>query len=307
MKFCLMSVIALTVLTTFVACKKDSDPTTDPDTEMTIHSDDQVRVSNEMDAVANDANIAVESNSTFSGRLQNPNSLICDATLAVDISANLKKITITYDGTNCSGTRTRTGAVVLSMATGVLWKDAGAVLTVSYENLKITRVSDNKSITINGTHAITNVSGGRLSDLATQISITHTINSSNMAITFDDNSQRTWQVARQRMFTYNNGLVITITGMHTDGNNTHISEWGTTRLGNAFTTSIAQSLVIRQDCNFQLTNGEIRHDRLLTSSTVTFGLDATGNPTSCPGAGTYYFKLHWTGAGGNAHNIIRPY
>lgn len=193
------------------------------------------------------------------------------------------------------------------MPAGIHWKDVGAILTVTYQNLKITRISDNKSITINGTHAITNVSGGRLIDLASQNSITHRINSSNMAITFDDGAQRTWQVARKRVFTYNNGIAITITGEHTDGNITNIAEWGTTRFGSTFTTSITDPLVIRQDCNFRLTNGQIKHNRLSASSTVTFGLNANGIAVTCPGTGSYYFQLLWTGIGGNTYNVILPY
>jgi len=41
--------------------------------------------------------------------------------------------------------------IVLSMAQGVRWRDAGAQLNISFQNFKITRLSDNKSITINGT------------------------------------------------------------------------------------------------------------------------------------------------------------
>lgn len=67
----LLSVITLTVLTTFSACKKDSDSPGDPEAEIATHTDDQVRFSTETNAVANDANIAVESNTAFSGRVEN--------------------------------------------------------------------------------------------------------------------------------------------------------------------------------------------------------------------------------------------
>jgi hypothetical protein len=127
-----------------------------------------------------------------------------------------------------------------------------------------------------------------------------------MTITFDDNSQRTWNVARKKVFTYDNGAVLTITGNHTDGNNNQIAEWGTNRFGNAFTTSITQPLVFRQDCLFRLTGGEVKHQGFATA-TVTFGLDANGAATSCPGTGHYYYKLSWTGPAGNTHNIILPY
>jgi hypothetical protein len=192
------------------------------------------------------------------------------------------------------------------MPAGMHWKDAGAVLTVNIQNLKIKRLSDNKSITINGSHTVTNVNGGLLVQLPTLNNITHTIASSNMTITFDDNTQRAWQVARKRVFTYNNGVVLTITGNHTSGNNTGIAEWGTNRFGHAFTSSITSPLVFRQDCSLRLTSGQIKHEGFATA-TVTFGLDVSGNPTSCPGSGHYYLKLSWTGPAGNTHNMILPY
>lgn len=187
------------------------------------------------------------------------------------------------------------------------WKDAGAVLTVNIQQLKITRVRDNKSIIINGTKTITNVSGGRLSDLATRGSITHTISGTALSVTFDNGTQRTWQEAKKRVFTYNNGIVITTTGMHTDGAVSGISEWGINRFGNAFVTAISQPLVVRQDCDYRLVSGEVTHGKLVADVVVTFGLNAAGEATSCPGTGNYYFKIVWKGINGVTKTIILPY
>jgi hypothetical protein len=302
-KFRLLSVIALIVFTSLVSCKKDVVLKFDTSTEVQTHSDDQTNVSNDMDDIANDVNVAVESSSTFSGKMENIKS-ICNATAVYDSVSNPRKITVTYGGANCYGTHSRTGVIVLSMATGTHWKDAGAVLTVTVTNLKITRLIDNKSITINGTQTFTNVSGGLMFNLASLQSITHTI-SGNMSITFDDNSVRAWQVARKRVFTYSGGIVITITGNHTDGNNTQIAEWGSNRYGHSFTTSITEPLVIRQDCDFRLTSGQVTHEGFATAI-ATFGLDANGNATSCPGTGHYNFKLEWVGLSGSK-SVILPY
>jgi hypothetical protein len=305
--FRLLPVLTLALLTTFTACKKeDSKSTTDSSAELTTHADDQNRVSTQLDAVANDASLAIESSAAYSGRMQNPPLLICDATASFDSVSNPRKITLTYNGTSCNGSYTRTGTVVVSMPAIVHWKDQGATITVTYQNLKVTRLSDNKSITINGSHSIMNISGGLLYNLSTQQSITHIVSSSGMSITFDDNTQRTWQVATRRVFTYNNGIVLTITGNNTIGNAEGIAEWGLNRFGHDFTTSITQPLVIRQDCAFRLTSGEVKHEGFGTA-TATFGLDASGNPTSCPGTGHYYFKLSWTGPGGNTASAILPY
>jgi hypothetical protein len=74
--------------------------------------------------------------------------LICDADIVIDTMSNPRKITITFDGTACIPGRTRTGVIVVSMNQGVRWKDAGAQLYVSFQNFKITRTLDNKSITL---------------------------------------------------------------------------------------------------------------------------------------------------------------
>lgn len=292
----------------FTACKKDSSANTD--TEIATHSDDQSRIDAESDAVANDADIALESSSAFTGRLHGTDGvqgIICDATVELNTSANPRTITITYNGTNCAGNRTRTGTVVISMDQGVQWKNAGAAVNVTFQNLKITRVSDNKSITINGTLTYTNVNGGLLINLPTLGSITHSITSSNMAVTFDNGSQRTWQVAKQRVFSYDGGVIITTTGTHTDGNATGIVEWGTNRFGRAFATSITEPLVVKQDCNFRLTSGKVKHVTPAVTATATFGLNASGEPATCPGTGNYYCKVVWNGPNGNTLTAIFPY
>ncbi len=309
MKSMIRSFIAVLSLSfVIISCQKDKSNTDDNSAaEISTHSDDQSRFSSEIDAVANDANLMIEATSGFAGRGQEVQSLICDATVVVDTVSNPRTITITYNGSNCIGNRTRTGVVILSANQGVRWKDAGAIINVSFQNLKITRVSDNKSITINGTQTYTNVSGGLLVNLPTLGTITHTITSSNMSITFDNATQHSWQVARRRVFTYDNGLVVTINGMHTDGNVTNIAEWGTNRFGGTFSTSTLEPIVARQDCNARITSGKLKHITPLITATVTYGLDVAGNPTSCPGTGNYYFKLEWTGPAGNSNSIILPY
>lgn len=304
-----LSALACATAIVFSSCKKDNTPTPDPNPELEVktHSEDQNRVSADLDEVTTEANFALESVPSFSGRVQNTNSL-CGITSAVDTSSATWKIILTYNGNNCAGTHLRTGTVVLSTQPQTRWKDAGAVVTVTFQNLKVKRLSDNKSITLNGAQAFTNVSGGLLFQLPNRQSITHTTTSSNMAITFDDNTQRTWNIARKRVFTLsaNNKLVMTVHGIGTNGNVTNAAEWGVNRFAHPFTTSITQPLVVREDCNFRLTEGEIKHQGFATA-TATFGLNAAGAPTSCPGANPYYYKLVWTGPNGNSVSAVLPY
>ncbi|MBO9681305.1 MAG: hypothetical protein J7502_01310 [Flavisolibacter sp.] len=309
--FRLLPVFTLAIFTTFTACKKDSKPAEESTNELATHADNQSRVSAQIDAVSNDASLAIESSAAYSGgRMQNPPlTTICDATISFDSASNPKKITITYDGTtSCNASYSRTGTVVISMASGVRWKDQGATVTVTYQNLKVKRTIDNKSITINGSHSITNASGGLLYMLLFSQpgqSVTHRV-SGSLTITFDDNTQRTWEIAHRRVFSSENGkFVLTVTGDKT--NTEGVAEWGTNRFGNAFTTSITQPLVIRQDCAFRLVSGQVKHEGFGTA-TATFGLDANGNPASCPGAaGHYYYKLVWTGPNGGSLSATLPY
>lgn len=301
---------ALSLAIVFTSCKKDN--TRDGDTtiiaeQAATHTDDQSRFSSEIDAVANDADLALETSSGFAGRPGDIQGLICGATVNVDTTTDPRTITITYDGSNCAGNRTREGAVIISMPQGVHWKNAGAALTVTFQSLKITRVSDNKSITINGSQTYTNVSGGLLINILSLGTITHTITSDGLSVTFDDNSQRTWQVAKERIFTFSEGLVISTSGTHTEGNDNHVAEWGTNRFGKAFSSSTIEPIIVRQSCNARITSGAVKHSTAGFTATATFGLDASGNPTSCPGAGHYYYKLVWTGPNGNSASIILPY
>ncbi|TMI62925.1 MAG: hypothetical protein E6H07_16110 [Bacteroidetes bacterium] len=306
MKKHILVLSALAVTLVFSSCKKETTKENDND-EIAAHAEDESQFSGELDGILNETNVAIESNGTFSGRYQSLQEVICDAAAVYDAVSNPRTITITFSGSNCNGIRTRTGAIVVSMAQGVQWKNAGAAVTIAFQNVKITRLRDNKSVTINGTQTYTNVSGGLLANLPILNSITHRINSSNLSLSFNDGTQRNWQVDKQRVFTYNNGAVITTTGLHTEGNTTGVAEWGTNRFGNAFTTAITSPLIIRQDCSFRLTAGAVEHKTNLFTGTATFGLNAAGNPTTCPGVGAYYFKVTWTGPNGNSYTTILPY
>jgi hypothetical protein len=129
-----------------------------------------------------------------------------------------------------------------------------------------------------------------------------------MAITFDNGAQRTWHVARQRSYSYSSGLVVSLTGTHTDGGTSGISEWGTNRFGNSFTTVISQALVVKQSCSWQLTSGQVSLNNAAGATVITFGLDATGTATGCPIQGAfYYFKLVYTSNANKTYTFILPY
>lgn len=315
----------------FAACKKsnsDSSSSTTSSADLQTQSDDEARVSTESGAAFDDANAAMIGESSVTGAsfasaarfgvavdggngsLVSLPGLLCNATVTVDSTSNPRTITITYNGKTADSLRSRTGSVVISIAQGVKWSSVGAVVTVSFNSLVITRLVDNKTISFNGTHTYTNVSGGSLISLTSSSAtpITHTITSSNMSITFDNGTTRTWSVARQRVFSYNNGIVITQTGTNSQGNLQGISEWGTDRFGNSFTVQVASPLVVSESCGWQLTSGSHVVTDAAGVLTLTYGLNATGTATGCPVVGSsYYFQLVWAGTGGKTYTFILPY
>lgn len=307
----LLAGLTLSLSVLLVSCKKEDKDDNSSQDEITTHNEDQTMISTSMDDVANDVGLALESSVTFSGKPMDGQDVqdiigVCNASVTIDSASNPRTITITYTGNNCIGNYKRAGAIVLSMPAGFRWKNAGAALTVTYQNLIITRLSDNKRVKLNGSETITNVTGGLLLNLSNMGTITHTLTSANMSIGFPDSTSRTWQIARQRTFTFNQGINLSISGLHSENGITGITEWGTNRFGHAFTTAITSPLVFKQSCAGRLTAGEIKHQGFGTA-TVKFGLNASGGPTSCPGTGSYYFKLSWTGPGGNTYSSIHSY
>jgi hypothetical protein len=325
----LTAILTIALFAFILSCNKDNNSSNSDQSTIQTQADDQAMVSNESEIMSNDINNALTSSSSINGEstrvIQSgmvgvnstnetlgtdsvSNFQICDATTVIDTTVNPRTLTITYNGTNCWGNRIRTGTVVVSIATGTHWKDAGAVVNVSVQNLTIKRMIDGKTVILNGTRTFTNVSGGSMTDLATLGSITHTV-SDNLSITFADNLVRSWQVSKQRVFTYNNGIVLTTTGTHSDGINTNVAEWGTNRFGTAFESLITVPKVFRQDCDFRLVSGQnriLRADSL--NSTITYGLNASGVTTDCPGTGNYYLEVIWTFPNGKSTTpIILPY
>lgn len=298
---------AFTLIVSFAACKKDKTADNSSDTEISTHSDDQSIFSSEVDAISDDADAALEAGASVSGREMGVDTVhISGGYITWNLESDPQTATITYNGNNIDGTRSRAGVVTVSVAKGTQWKNAGAAVTVNFQSVKVTRLSDNKSVTLNGTQTYTNVSGGLLKDLSSLQNITHTIASDGLSITFDNGTQRSWKVAKKREFSYDNGVVVATSGNHTEGTVANIAEWGTNRFGVAFTTATVTPLTIRQSCNFRLTSGSLVHTVGSITATATFGLDASGNAVSCP-EGNFYYKVVYTGPKGNSITFILPY
>jgi len=300
----------LVVSFSLTACKKTASTSIKNTSDSAqIQSNDEAMANKETDDAINDATGAVEgTGGTLAARPDSVSPTFaffpCDATITFDTTTTpTRSIVITYNGSNCSGTRTRTGSITISYSDTVHWKNAGDSITVTYNNLKITRIIDGKTLLINGSMTYKNVSGGLLVNLTPGGNrITHSIYG-NLNLTFDNTAQASWTISKQRVFANIGGsLVINIT----NGLQSPFAVEGINRYGNAFTASITEPLVIEQACEFRLVGGQILYTGPNATVTTTFGLNASGNvEVACP-IGFFYYEQTWL-IDGKTYTFIGPY
>jgi len=283
----LIAVIGISI----AGCKKDkSDNTDNTDTKsMQQLSKDEVAVESATGDVLNDAN------TILSGGLGK--SMPCNVTIDSVSHSTIDTIAyyLTFNGLNCSGTHMRTGNAIIKKAVGTHWINPGATVSITYVNLQVTKVSSGKSLTFNGTKTWENVSGGLVVQLGGSVtSITHRITGAIQA-TFDDGTTRTWNIARQRVFTGTLGqLVITESGFGSADGYNNLVVWGTNRNGEAFYTQLTSPVAFKQACGWDPVSGikihQIPSDN--KSATITFGYNDSNQPVTGSDCPTRY-KLDW--------------
>lgn len=312
--FKITPIVIVTLGLVFASCRRDrmKSDSTEPDETAAFsqHSSDVNSTNNNADISMNDAETAL-TESSLSGFRMASNTSICNATIDTTQLASLKKIVITYNGNSCDGLRNRTGVITLQLIAGTKWKDAGAVLSITYTNFKVTVLSSGKSTTLNGTHIVTNVSGGIVAHIGlapNPTTIVRKIRATNMSVTFDDGTVRSWSAARKRTWTGAAGVAtsLTVEGDTILGGVANTEVWGTNRAGKAFTTSMTTPLVVNSSCGwFSPVSGKKTHDINGRVSTITFGTDANGNVvnTGCPN----HYIINWTSHNGTPKQYIGSY
>lgn len=284
----LLAVISLN----FTGCRKDKD-VADPDTSSLQQlTKDQEAVESSTDDVLNDIN-DVLSNGSKKDLMGFPCNVIVDSSTIV---GDTIIYSITFNGYNCLHTRTRYGNATVKRNVNTSWHQAGTKVTINYTNVVVTKVSTGKSVTVNGTRTLENVTGGYLGELGSgATSISHRI-SGQLQVTFEDNSTRTWNIARQRTFTGTFGqLVVTNDGFGSADGYSNLVFWGTNRHGELFYSQATQSVVHKQSCGWDPTSGIIIHQIPADSksATITFGYDSNNQLITNGDCPTKY-KLDWS-------------
>jgi len=336
------SVLLLCGTLAFTACKK-KDTTPDDASTQQQNADDDARVQTESNAAADDANSALAGDANMSGRIaattgltKNYGKIVPGASsVVVDSTTPPATVTITYDGTSNINGRIRSGSISLQLTNKTQWKDTGAVITITFNNYKSTRVRDSKSIIINGTKTITNLTGGLVSTLtsASTDSVSHLIKTTGngLTITYDDGKTATWNTYRTRSIWYTGSnytftwgsislsireLKFKISSTNAVSSYTNVAWWGTARSGDPFYAEIPTPIVWDQSVNwFGPVSGVLKLKGLTREIDVTYGVNSSGtvvtNPASNPNAtlplNPDYYEIAWTDLLGKSRTLILQY
>ena len=319
----------------FVGCKKKSDSTTPDDTSaQKQNADDDARTQSESNSSADDANSAIGSDQNASGRLsllsakqRHLENVVAGADSIIYDSAN-QVITIYYDGKTVVNGRTRSGSITIQLP-AVTWTTVAAQITITYNYLVCTRKSDGKTLTINGSKTITNISGGLVSTLSSSLpdSVTHQIQTTaaGLSVTFDNGQTFTWSTNRTRTIKYVGvttigallGIVSTIPVREyrftLSGNNTtlvagsNVAWWGVNRNGEKFYDAIVKPIIYDQSIDWAgPISGQLMITGIARTLDITYGVDQNGNTPSASNQ-IYGYKLAWTNLSGNSATAVVSY
>lgn len=313
--FKLVLAVTLTGLT-IVGCKKEEAPVPTPTTVTQPTPDgstaQQTQKANDQNNFDNESNRAMDEAINAMQDCSQTRDVQAVCNMTVDTSmASVGKITLTYNGNDCLNLTSRTGSIVIQLpynGTVTTWTTVGAKAIITFNNYKVTRLSDNKSLTFNGFHSIKNVNGGGIIQLLLGNTIVHQVRA-NMVITFDDGTTRTWMVAKTRTFTHALGLTTnTIAGDTTFGSYVHAAVWGTNRLGQPFTVDIPTAISYYMSgsvCLYRPMPGVVVSYTTAFTLTTTYGVDIFGNvmTSGCP----YGYKFNWVDNNNVAQQVVLPY
>lgn len=319
-RFLMKSAVAVAFFAFVITgCKKDNAVNPDKTEETTASSaktsaNDQTNVDQQTNESVDDVNKVLNDNTNTRAELP------CNVTIDSAALMTQGLIKLTYHGLSCDLQRNRTGVISIqlpfdkSINKPIRWTAQGANVVITYDNFKVTRVADNKSVTFNGKLTATNVTGGgALSVILLQKTVTHDLRG-GLTITFDDGTTRQWAVARTRSYKPTLATIVCEDSGDTVINGKQVSYWGKNRANEEFSVAITQSIATEiytlNLCRlYKPYQGVVELNTTASaatvkSATITYGVDANGTQVTgaaCP----FGYKLNWTDANGAQQLIIR--
>lgn len=299
--------LAVGLALTFTSCKKEKETIDD-----SISAEDLSNANASFNSTTDDAANVIGAYPALSGKTD---GAMQSCGFTVDTTnKNQGILVINYNGSSC-GDISITGSLKLTLQgyPDVRWKDAGAVLKLDYDNVRVTNNRTSGYFTLNGTHTLTNVTGGLAWKIlqTEQGTVIHRHQANGFTLTFADGSIRTWSVNRLRTFN-NNGSVYTVTvsSDHTEGGVDNADVWGSNRNGLSFTNSIPEDITVtsaNMQCGGLWYNrpaaGKYKHEVGNRSVEVQFGVNASGDVVAA-GTCPFGYKITYTRNNRSATKVV---
>ncbi len=286
--------IAIALIGLFsTACKKDAKDNSIPDSSSIQQLvKDEVVIESSSEEAINDANDVLSKSNT-----KDLQAMPCNALIDSVLTADTMTYTITFNGLNCAGTKFKTGKLIVKKNVLTPWSQALTTVSIRFDSLKVTKVSNGIWVIMNGTKTFQNVSGGLVKNLIPGSSPVVQKVIGSIQATFNDNTTRTWYVARQLSYSGNyatHELLLSLTGFGNENGYSNLVVWGVNRHNENFYTQITQAIVLRQSCGWDAISGIKKHQIPSDnkSATITFGFDNLNQPitgTACPDR----LKIDW--------------
>jgi hypothetical protein len=276
--FLLVFLMIAVMIFILASCTKEKNNNTPPANTESLQqlATDENNVANASNRASNDAEAVLSQQ-----KLKSTESGPCNTTITIGGVVNdTISVDIYYHGADCDNTVIRNGHVIIKKKYDQDFGEAGATVILTMNNFTVTK--GGKSLTLNGSKYFENVSGHYLYELGLDSTVTSVVlrEWGTITATFDDNTSKVWSLARQGTYTGSLvQLVITEDGFGTAGGYSNLVMWGINRNGEQFYSSITQSVVFKQVCNFNPCSGIIVHNipGADKSATVTYGYDNNNN------------------------------
>jgi len=241
-------------------------------------------------------------------------------------SVAYKTLTINYHGVIPGTCRSRTGSITIQLTSGNNWVDSGSVLLYTFNNYTVTNSCNGKTIILNGTRTIKNLSGGSLYTIFKSISgYPSTVKfrfRANYNVSFIDSGSTVqknavWNEAfvTSTIYVTGAGYAFSSAGDSTYNGTAFTESWGTTRNGDNFTTVFAingNSTPVTSNtfCSYwgiRPTGGSVVYTVAGIPYSVIYGLDVTGNVSTSSTCGILYYRVTWPTIGTATASALIPY
>jgi hypothetical protein len=288
--------IAAVLLFSISACEKEEEDKLNDGTELQQSVAEGALFFQETEQLFNDVSNALSGsgigkNGNVDGANVNDSSFIL-----------IKRIVISYTGNTADGIRFRLGTAVLQLVEGEKWSDAGAVVQVDLNNVRITNRRNNNQLTVQGTYYVKNTTGGRA---FTTNNVQHKV-WGNVSVSFGSGAEAQWQFNRRRTILNTDGLFsISTQGDTTFDGRQNVHTWGTNRRQRTFWITTQESVSWSSACLGKLTGGKLTYNGLDAEIIVTHGVNENGTPTNtgCP----FGYKVQWQNSKGEDKQAIISY